>query len=476
MSKFVGRQQELALLSDLLAKDTSSLVVVHGRRRVGKSRLIEEFIKKHTSFSFAGLAPQENTTIQSQLNEFYHQAKRQLPIKEDSFTDWGDAFETLAKYVSSGQVILFFDEISWMGNKDSDFLGKLKNAWDMKFKKNEKLILVLCGSVSTWIENNILSNTGFYGRISLKIRLQELPLQDCNLFFVKKGGILSPYEKLKILAVTGGIPKYLEEIKSGITSDENIKQLCFSSSGLLYNDYDYIFSALLERESSYYHEIIKLLVSCSEDQAVIADKIKFTSGGTLSEYLNDLVSSGFVQRDYTWKIKTGNIAKLSEYRLADNYLRFYLKYIRPNESKIKNKQFDGHSLSALPGWASIMGLQVENLILNNRQLIREKIGIYPDEVICDGPFFQRKTIRQKGCQIDYMVQTKFGMLFVCEIKFSRNVIRASIIDEMKEKISRLSVPRNFSVIPVLIHIGDVHDDVIDSQFFSKIIDMGSLLE
>lgn len=475
MKEFVGRQQELKLLKDLLDKRSSSLVVVYGRRRIGKSRLVEEFGKGSVFFSFAGLAPQEDTTIQSQLNEFYQQAKRQLSLKVDSFTDWGDAFHELSKHVSSGQVILFFDEISWMGDKDPDFLGKLKNAWDTRFKKNECLILVLCGSVSTWIEKNIISNTGFYGRISLKLRLQELPLHDCNFFWKKQGKMISAYEKLKILAVTGGIPKYLEEIKPGMTADENIKQLCFSSYGLLYNDYDYIFSALLERESQYYHKIVELLAAGAEEHAGISDKVKFSSGGSLSEYLGDLVSSGFVQRDYTWQIKTGGVSKLSRYRLADNYLRFYLKYIKPNASRIENQQFAGHSLSALPGWSSIMGLQIENLILNNRLAIREKIGIHPDEVICDGPFFQTKTVRQKGCQIDYMIQTKFGNLFICEIKFSRNVIRANVIDEVKEKINRLSIPRNFSVIPILIHIGDIHDEVLDSQFFSKVIDMTTLL-
>ena len=476
MKEFVGRQKELTLLKDLLQKRSASVFVVYGRRRVGKSRLIEEFGGNCTFFSFAGLPPQENATSQSQLDEFYQQLKRQFSTEKDSFSDWGEAFQELAKYVSSGQLILFFDEISWMGNKDPDFLGKLRNAWDTQFKKNERLILVLCGSVSTWIEKNILSNTGFYGRISLKLRLQELSLKDCNLFWKNQSHQISAYEKLKILAVMGGIPKYLEEIKPGVTADENIKQLCFANYGLLYNDYHYIFSALLERESLYYHKIVELLAGGVEEQASISNKVKLSIGSVLSDYLDDLVSSGFIQRDYTWQIKTGNVGKLSQYRLADNYLRFYLKYIKPNISKIENQQFEDCALSALSGWSSIMGLQIENLILNNRPAIREKIGVHADEVICDGPFFQKKTARQKGCQIDYMIQTKFGNLFVCEIKFSRNIIRANIIDEVKEKINRLSIPRNFSIIPVLIHIGDVHDEVLDRQFFGKIIDMASLLE
>ncbi|OGT30017.1 MAG: hypothetical protein A3E87_09800 [Gammaproteobacteria bacterium RIFCSPHIGHO2_12_FULL_35_23] len=104
------------------------------------------------------------------------------------------------------------------------------------------------------------------------------------------------------------------------------------------------------------------------------------------------------------------------------------------------------------------------------------MNIYPDEVVCDGPFFQRKTARKKGCQIDYLIQTKLGILYLCEIKFTRNIIRTSIIDEVKEKINRLSTPRHMSIIPVLIHIGDVDDEVIDSQFFGKIIAISHLLK
>jgi uncharacterized protein len=106
-------------------------------------------------------------------------------------------------------VLLFFDEISWMGSKDPTFLGKRKNAWDLQFKKNDRLVFVVCGSASSWIEENLLSSTGFVGRISYRLTLEELPLPDCNRFWPDS---IATYEKFKILSVTGGVPKYLEEI------------------------------------------------------------------------------------------------------------------------------------------------------------------------------------------------------------------------------------------------------------------------
>lgn len=476
MSTFVGRKEELKLFRGLLEKTTASLAVVYGRRRVGKSRLIEEFGKNLTMYSFSGLPPRPNTTITSQLDEFSRQVARQFNVPQKSFADWGDAFAELYLYLKKGKILLFLDEIQWIGNCDPDFLGKFKNAWDMQLKRNDHLIVILCGSVSTWINENILSNTGFYGRVSLKIQLRDMSMKDCNEFWKINNNHTSAHEKLKILSVTGGIPKYLEEIKTNLSAEENIKRLCFLESGLLFSDFDYIFSALLQKNSEQYEHIITALCNNTLEQSEILEHLHLQNNKSIKDYLDELLISGFIARDYTWQLKTENVSKLSKYRLTDNYLRFYLQYIKPNTTKIHNHQFMGRSLTSLPGWSSIIGLQMENLVLNNRHDIKERIGIYADEVIYDNPYFQRKTARMKGCQIDYMIQTKFGTLYLCEIKFSHNIIRTDVIDEVKEKINRLSIPRNFSIKPVLIHAADVHDDVIDSNFFAKIIDLSSLLE
>lgn len=472
--KFFGRKSELKLLESLWDKNTSSLVVVYGRRRVGKSRLIEEFGKNCKFYNFSGIAPDENTTKYSQLEEFSNQLARLFNIDKKLFSEWGDAFNELSSHTKEGKVIILFDEITWLGDKDPAFLGKLKNAWDLLFKKNDRLILILCGSVSSWIEKNILSNTGFYGRISLKIHLKEMPIKDCNKFW--NNDHIAPYEKLKILSVTGGIPKYLEETKFNLSAEENIKRLCFMESGLLFNDFDYIFSALLERKSPYYEKIITFLADYPSELSDVVKNLGIKRGGYILSFLDELVTSGLVQKDYAWHLKTENISKLSKYRLADNYLRFYVKYIQPNIAKIRNNQFDDQTLSSLPGYSTIMGFQMENLVLNNREAIRDLIGIYPDEVVFDNPYFQRTTERQKGCQIDYLIQTKFGNLFLCEIKFSRNIIRKDIIDEVQRKIQSLSKPRNFSIRPVLIHASDVHDEVLDSNYFAKIINLSNLFD
>jgi len=471
---FIGRKHELKLISDLQKKGSASLVVVYGRRRIGKSRLIQEFGKDKKFYAFEGLYPKKGSTTQDQLDIFHQRFTSYFSTKESAFSNWSQAFQNLAKQTRKGKVIILLDEISWMGSCDHNFLGKLKNAWDLEFKQNPNLILVLCGSVSNWVEKNLLSHRGFFGRISLKLKMGELSLPECNQFWSHQGAKISNYEKLKILSVTGGIPKYLEEIDPSLSAEENIQRLCFLPSGLLFNDYDFIFSSMLEHQSALYQQIVEVLCNRNLLHQDLLRELNKKGGGVITDYTNELETAGFISKDFTWHLKTGQFSRFCQYRLSDNYIRFYIKYILPNTPKIKAGKFTTASLQTLPGWTSIMGIQVENLVLNNRLPLLKLLNIYPSDVVFDGPFFQRKTAKIKGCQIDYLIQTKQGVLYLCEIKFSRSTISACIIDEVKEKMNRLSTPHNTSIVPILIHIGEVHDDVMDSQFFGKTINIGEL--
>jgi AAA+ ATPase superfamily predicted ATPase len=183
MTPFIGRKRELQLLEELFERNIASLAVVKGRRRIGKTRLIEEFAKKHKFIALSGLAPTEKITAQHQRDEFAKQMSRSLQVPYIPQNDWSDLFWFLADQTKKGGVVILLDEISWMASKDPAFLGKLKTAWDKHFKKNPKLIMVLCGSVSSWIEKNILSSTGFVGRIDLVLSLEELSLTECNQFW-----------------------------------------------------------------------------------------------------------------------------------------------------------------------------------------------------------------------------------------------------------------------------------------------------
>ena len=473
--EFIGRHKELQELDRFTKKQTASLIVVQGRRRIGKSRLVAEFGKKYKFYQFTGMPPDKGTTAQDQRNLFSYQLSQQTGLPEIKVDDWYKLFSLFADKVKQGRVIVLFDEISWMGFKDPNFLGKLKASWDVHFKKNPKLILILCGSASAWIEKNIISSSGFLGRISYTLTLEELSLSECNEFWKKYGNRISAYEKFKVLSVIGGVPRYLEEVAPAKTAEENINNLCFKKGGMLVREFENIFSDLFSTRSDTYKKIAKLLVDGSLEYNDICKKLKVEKTGYVSELLDDLIKSGFIKKDFTWSINSQRSSKTAQYRLSDNYLRFYLKYVEKHLSDIENNVFNFKSVENFPGWMTILGLQFENLVLNNRASIHQLLGLKPENIVTANPYFQRKTKRYLACQIDYLIQTRFNTLFVCEIKFSKQEIGMSVIEEVQQKIKHLARSKGFSCFPVLIHVNGVSDKILESNYFSEILDFGEIL-
>ncbi len=471
LDPFYGRERELGILEELLDSKVARLVVLRGRRRIGKSRLAEKFEESFDNhFTFVGLPPEKGVTDEMQRQHFANELESQTemgPLRSD---DWDFLFEALGKVTKKGRVLVTLDEINWMGFFDPAFLGKLKTAWDLYFKKNPRLVLLLSGSMSAWIEKHILRSTGFFGRIALDIVLQELPLHQCSHFWRPHEKKVSATEKFKVLGVTGGVPLYLESINPKLSAEENIRRLCFRKEGLLFLEFERIFSDVFGTRAPMYKKIVSTLAQGPADQAMIFKGIEAEKSGVYSEYLDDLVKTGYLSRDYTWSLKSGKFSKLSLYRLCDNYLRFYLRYIEPNAPNIMQNR------DMLPaGWMAIMGLQFENLVLNNRPSIQRLLGVNPADIKIDNPYFQRGTKNKPGVQIDYMIQTRFNILYVCEIKFHREPIGMDIIKEMQQKLKALKLPRGYSVYPVLIHVNGVKKEVEEQEFFSHIIDFSQLL-
>ena len=472
---FIGRKSELERLKALHNKQAPSLVVVKGRRRVGKSRLVAEFASQNPQnklWDFAGLAPQEGMSNQSQRDYFTRQLASLLNVPPFTVQDWSDAFEHLARHLSPGDIVLF-DEISWMGFKDPSFIPKLKAWWD---KQTIPIVVIFCGSVSTWIEENILKSTAFFGRINLTITLEPLTIPESSNLLKISGFQGSAYDTYKLLSILGGIPWYLKQASSGLTADDIIKQLCFEKDGLLVLEFDRIFHDLFNGKGTIYKKILDALKDGMKTLAEIRKTIGFAHSGTLSTIIDHLITAGFVKKQRLWSFKTTKPLKQSLYRICDPYMRFYLKLIEPQRNKIDLGGLSETPLSHLPGFDAHIGLQLEQLLLQNRSLILKAMGISVSDVVSDGPYRQSKTTTQQGCQIDYLLQTFTKNLFVCEFKFKRRELGIGIIDEMKEKIKALKVPRGFATVPVLFHIGGVSSSVATDGYFYRIIDITDFLE
>ena len=473
---FVGREYYLERLDALWRKSVSSLVVISGRRRIGKSTLVETFAAR-TGCRFIeieGLAPDKDMTNQKQIENFCACLAKATGSPEAKADNWPKAFDALeAALGGRNKTIVFLDEISWMGGYDTSFAAYLKNAWDMQFSRHPRVILVLAGSVSAWIQENILQSKAFVGRVSLDVTLPELPLPSCRAFWGRKAERTALRDVIDVLSVTGGVPKYLQEIDPSLPADENIRQLCFTPEGYLFKDFNVIFGDVFGAAAAKKRILLALAdgpLSVSE----MSERFGREPGGHLSADLRDLMAAGFVASSAGKNPETGSDVREVRYRLRDNYTRFYLRFIAPKAEAIREGLFQFATLDRLPGWDSIMGLQFENLVLNNLKPLCSFIGLGGRLVTSAAPYLRRSGKATPGVQVDLLIQTPKSV-YVVEIK-RRMRISAAVEHEVQEKVERLRVPRGVSVRTVLVYDGALAPEVEENGYFDYLVPIERLFE
>ena len=457
---FIGRKSALEELNGLWQKSTPSLVTVRGRRRIGKSTLIAEFAKRTSAhfISIDGQAPGKGVNNKIQLRSFIEQLSAQTNAPDVPVNSWLQALQLLDNVLpNSGRTVVLLDEISWMGGYDVSFPGTLKTMWDKAFKRHDNLIFVLCGSVSSWIADNILNGTGFAGRDSLDIVVDELPLSDCRAFWGNAAERTSASEMLDFLSVSGGVPKYLEELNPSRSAEENIRQMCFTPGGILFRDFDQIFNSIFGKKAVERKAVLQTLATGAKSVSEIAYALGKMRNGHLVDLLDELDLAGFVAKDCGVNPSTGKAARLVRYRLKDNYTRFYLHHIAPHAREIREGLFRYESLASLKGWDAIKGLQFENLVIANYRTLLPILGVEGASLLSAAPFRKAGDGVASGVQIDLLLQTK-TTAYVVEVKRKKH-IEAEIVCEMTEKIKRLGLRAGVSARTVLVYDGQVAPSV-----------------
>lgn len=476
MRRFFGREAQMEKLESLWRKSTGSFVVVAGRRRIGKSTLVEEFAARSGCdfIEIAGLAPDERMTNQRQIDNFCERLAKATGLPEAKADCWAKAFDALeAALRRRGRVIVFLDEISWMGKYDSSFAAYLKNAWDTQFSKHNRLVFVVAGSVSAWINRNIQKSRGFVGRISLDFTLRELSLSECLGFWGRRAARTSSRDVLDLLSVTGGVPKYLNEIDPSLSPDENVRRMCYDPDGYLFKDFDRIFDDVFGGSLASKKRILIALAEGPASVSELAQKFGSDPNGHLSRDLGELEEAGFVAGATGRNPATGKNVREVRYRLSDNYTRFYLRYVLPKKEAIGQGLYKYGSLDRLPGWDALMGLQFENLVLNNIATLAPLIGLVGKNIESAAPYFRSGRKTGEGVQIDYLVQLP-RCTYIVEIK-RKNRIGKSIEDEVQQKLERLKLPRNQSVKLVLVYDGELDQTVEEDGYFDYLIPAEKLL-
>lgn len=324
--RFIGRKNELHTLNTEYNRN-SSFVVIYGRRRVGKTTLIKEFLKNKTAFYYLATEELESQSMKRLANVIARTTKNTL-LQKIEFTDWLDLFQLIADYKPEEKKVLVIDEFPYLVKTNSAFPSILQNAWD-EFLKDSNVMLILSGSLIGMMQKHALSyDSPLYGRRTAQMRLTPLPFT--SIYETQN----LPFEQVvEQFALTGGVPKYLEFFEDGRPLEEQLKDAVFSKNGFLYEEPNF----LLKSESLTavnYFSIIKTIADGNHKLGKIASALGQESS-SLTPYLSTLSDLGFIEKRTPITEKNPEKSRKGLYFIADNFLRFWFCYVYPYKGELE---------------------------------------------------------------------------------------------------------------------------------------------
>jgi len=442
----IGRDKEMQLLKETLTSEYSQFVAVYGRRRVGKTFLIRESFNYQFDFQFTGA---DKTPARKQLARFRNALKQQGHSDVPQLTTWIDAFFELERFLDqrpAGKKIVFLDELPWMDAPRSGFLSELESFWNGWASARKDIILIVCGSATSWMVNKIIKNKGgLHNRLTHRISLKPFSLGRCSELCISNGLILSPKQILEGFMVFGGIPYYWSLLQKGASMDQEIDRLVFSSEGELHDEFEMLYAALF-RQPQPYLDIIGLLAKkqAGMTREEIRAELKIDSGGYFSDLLNDLEWCGFI-RSYSMM---GKKIKEEVFQLIDNYTLFYYSFIKNR----KQTESSWLAMVSSPRYNTWHGLAFERVCLWHIDQIKEKLGI--SGVLSEEyawRYYGDKEFGIPGVQIDLLINRKDGIIDLCEMKYCQN--QFAITQEYAVELQRKrSVFQNVTKTASAVHL------------------------
>ena len=462
--EFIGRKYEIDQLLSWDKKE-SKLTVVYGRRRVGKTRLVEEVVKKEQIYKFEGVEGQKEYEGQREfLNQYainFSMPEMQL-FKTDS---WSAIFLLLSKKLGKVPCVLFFDEFQWMGDEGKNIVSHIKYAWDNYFLKNNRVHLVLCGSVSSFMVKQVIRSKALYGRINLEINLKPLHIQTIIPVFKKERSLL---ELIEMYMVTGGIPQYLKMFNLNKSILLNLLDLCFLPNGYLVNEFDRIFISHFGRNVHYRNIIESLIHTKIMDKNQIAKKCRIERGGRLSEYMDNLEIAGFIEK-YP-NLGQNNVKRNCRYRIADFYLHFYITFIYPQLRRIENSNRRNISIvHFLPQtkYSSWQGLAFERICLRHKDYIAQKLGF--GAIRYDAGSWYSLKNDSNNAQIDLAYIRADKVISICEIKYTSTPVGKDVMSNFQKKENVFPNKKRYTVERVLISACGITESLKNEGYFHKVL-------
>lgn len=434
----IGREREMAELQRSLESDRSEFVIVYGRRRVGKTYLVDNFFNYEYDFSFVG---GHRLAKQKQLRNFAKAMKKYAHLaQQPKYASWDDAFDALEEFIGGlpedKRKVIFIDEMPWIDSPQSEFVDALETFWNGWAARRQDIMFVASGSSTSWMMDKLVENQGgLHGRITNNIYVRPFSLHEVEQYMQSRGAAWDRYQLLQTYMIIGGIPFYYSLLNVKESLVQNVDRLFFRKNGELRTEFEELYSALFTNTDKY-TTVVKLLNDKRE--GMTREEIEEKSGmnkALLSTVLCNLERNDFILR-YS---QFGNKSKGAIYRLVDFYTLFYYRFI--DGFNAQDEEWWSHNFQS-PAIESWQGLSFELLCLLHLAQVKQKLGISGIATAASSWRYTspkksgKDEKKEKGTQIDLLIDRGDRVINLCEMKFS---VKPYYISENYEKVLRDSM-------------------------------------
>lgn len=428
ISSIIGRAVEQQKLSRLLESEQAEFLAIYGRRRVGKTFLIREFFVQQDCLFFQvtglkdGKMKQQLSLFAKALeNAFYSHLQLTPP------TSWTAAFEMLTTAIKQEEpnrkIVLFLDELPWLTTKRSGLLQALDHYWNTDWVRNKNIKLVVCGSAASWMINKLLrAKGGLHNRVTSIISLQPFSLKEVQQYLSVRHVTLDKKQIVKLYMTIGGIPYYLNAVEEGLSATQVINRLCFQPNGLLFDEFEKLFSSLFNHAEAH-KELIRIIAKKRQGvelNDLLKKSQRSSTGGRFKERLNELQEAGFITA-YT---PSHTKKKGTYYRIFDEFSLFYLTWIESakRHSLLPAENNYWEVVAQTPAWKSWAGYAFESLCFKHINAIKRALGIEHVALSANAwRYLSSDTkLSNSGAQIDLIFDRSDGVITLCEIKYYEN--------------------------------------------------------
>lgn len=422
MCVIIGRKKETAELKRYLNSGRAELIAVYGRRRVGKTFLINEVFRDHMVFHHTGLSPynkKRKVTLKDQLQNFYFSLLRHGAEGIAIPKSWMEAFFMLEQLLTTqdngSRQVVFIDEMPWMDTPRSGFLTAFEGFWNGWGNTRHNLCVVVCGSATSWMLDNFIEDKGgLYGRATNSMKLSPFTLKECEDFFNDRGVKMTRYNIIQAYMVLGGIPYYMNYFNPSYSLAQNIDALFFAKNPKLDDEFERLFNSIFDKANdcmAIVRALGKRRYGYTRDE--ISKMTGINPNGDFSKMLKALCKSDFIIR----YVPFGYSKREEHYKLVDSFCWFWLHF--KEEKEVKETDYWQHHLkeSEITSWR---GIAFEEVCFQHVEQIKQSLGVSGVSSRASAMVVQG-TDGGKGTQIDLVIDRDDDIMNVCEMKYLRSV-------------------------------------------------------